>query len=82
MKTKQKVAHFLKLNGWSLDKDLYNSDSSCWTFVKPNHMVVEVWDDEMVFFDDAGDFLHSKTNLYMLIGVLAYYRQLPMGFRQ
>lgn len=74
---KQKVAEFLKANGWKLNNktDGYNS------YLKDDAIAIDVNEEYMVFLGESGDFLHTKTNLYTLIGVLMTYRQLPFNYQ-
>jgi len=80
---KDKVIEFLKANGWKMDISQYDSGNEFWSYIKDDsHIVVDISDDEMVFIGESGDFLHEKLNLYTLIGVLLYHRQLPISFKQ
>jgi hypothetical protein len=77
-KTFKACSDFLKRNGWKME---YSSWS--WVYHKDGHISVEFnTDDDMIFLGESGDFLHEKTNLYTLIGVLIYHRQLSIGFLQ
>ena len=76
---KIEVIKFLLNNGYSQDID--DSDNEVTTFTSnAKLMTVEVWDEEIVFIDGTGDFLHLPLNYYALIGGLMEFRQIAINY--
>ena len=69
MKNLEKIADFLKSNGWELwDKDEYLH------FAKKDSVGIDVNEKEIVFIDDSGDYAHIVSDYYALVGFIIVHR--------
>lgn len=78
-KTKERCKQFLVKNDWKLDND--NDDDVYESYYKAMCPTIEIDNDEIVFVDNNGDFLHLPINYYALIGGLIEYRLIDMGYK-
>ena len=69
---------FLLLNGYHQAEE--DEFENCTTFVKNNLSDVQICEDEIVFLNDNGDFLHLPLNYFALVGALMEFRQIGMGY--
>jgi len=71
---------FLEENGWSCDID---NPTDCYTsYWKDGYFGIDIDDNEIVFINSTGDFIHIAINYYTLIGVLMEYRQIDCNYKQ
>ncbi|SME89320.1 hypothetical protein [Desulfovibrio gilichinskyi] len=75
--SKKRCKRFLKANGWEYDAICKGGGGA---YISPVACCIEVQDDEIVFIDDTGDFLHIPTDYYALIGALLETRQIGAGY--
>ena len=73
------ITKFLELNGYTKEKEK-QLDTEILRFIKGNLSVIEINDDEVVFIDDNGDFLHLPINFYCVLGALIHIRELPVNY--
>lgn len=78
-KTKERCKQFLVENGWKHDVD--NDDGDYESYYKTTHPIVDIGNDEIVFVDNNGDFLHLPVNYYALIGGLIECQMIDMGYK-
>jgi len=69
---------FLLLNGYHQAEE--DEFENCTTFVKNNLSDVQICEDEIVFLNDNGDWLHLSLSYFALIGALIEFRQLSFGY--
>jgi hypothetical protein len=72
-----RIKVFLEERGW--DKATTGSDEYQ-TYAKDGEFDIDINDDEIVFLDETGDFLHIPATYYGLIGVMVSYRMIPYNF--
>ena len=68
---------FLIENGWKLDND----DDDYESYYKAMYPTIDIDNDEIVFVDNNGDYLHLPVNYYALIGGLIECRMIDMGYK-
>jgi len=78
-KTKKRCKQFLTENGWKHDID--NDDGDYESYYKTMYPTIDIGNDEIVFVDNNGDFLHLPINYYALIGALIECRSIDMGYK-
>ena len=78
-KSTKRCLEFLKLNGWQADMD--TDDSDFISFYEQGNISIDIADEEIVFIDDTGDFLHIPTNYYALIGALLECKAIAMDYK-
>ncbi len=69
---KQRIRHFLKLNGYTKDRSEDNSDYEL--FIKKDHLAIQLGDTEIVLLDDSGDWAHLNLSYYELVGFFYVHR--------
>lgn len=62
------ISELLAANGWVFDDESDVDDYANW--YKDNAAGVSIGIDEVVFFDDTGDFAHIPLNVYAVIGFM------------
>jgi len=79
MKQIDKCISFLMKNGY---ESYGNIEDEFQTMHKDNLdlMSIDINDEEIVFIDGNGDFLHLPCNLYALIGALIHFSQISVGY--
>lgn len=65
----QKITDFLKANGWEYDAGADELDDYR-HFYKRDSVSIDVGENEIVFFDDTGDYAHIPMNVYAAIGFI------------
>ena len=43
---------------------------------------IDLFEDEIVFVDGSGDWLHLPCNYYALIGALLHFSQISIGYKR
>jgi hypothetical protein len=80
-KTQRGKCHvFLTANGWEAVPE-EEKDSHYESYRHKSLCTIDMDDEELVFVDDTGDFLHLPLNYYALIGALIEYRQLAINYK-
>ena len=79
-----KVIKFLDANGWKMEpkKDILGGEYT--QFHKANNYDIDIDDNEVVFIDDTGDFLHLNNNsniFYTVLGALIHHRALAIDYK-
>lgn len=77
IRDKEECMSFLKDHGWYEMDELADDYRH---FIKEDDWAIDIGDDEIVFIDDTGDWLHILLNRYALIGALVEHRALPYNF--
>lgn len=76
----EKCENFLNVNGYipMYDEDALKDGQDYQTYYKDSETLfsIDINDEEIVFIDDFGDFLHLPVNFYCLLGALIHYRQI------
>lgn len=70
---------FLLENGWEKD----NEDGEACEFdsySKNDSISIDISNEEIVFLNDSGDFLHLPLNYFALVGALIECRQIGFNF--
>jgi hypothetical protein len=49
-------------------------------FYKEGDLDIDLDNEEIVFIDENGDFLHIPATYYGLVGVMVSYRMIPFNF--
>jgi len=77
MTANKRCITFLEANGWRLidGTDDYKS------YHKPGNIGVDVSENELVFIDDTGDFLHLPVNYFALVGAFIELRAISMDYQ-
>src|SRR5690554_592925 len=78
-KTKERCKQFLVENGWKHDVD--NDDGDYESYYKTTYPIIDIGNDEIVFVDNNGDFLHLPVNYYALIGGLIECQLIDLGYK-
>ncbi len=83
MKKDIKMYVFLALHcgfDWVQDEEDEEGKLICRHFMANDMFVIQVFEEEIVFVDDSGDFLHLPNNIYALAGALVHNRAIPYNF--
>ena len=78
MEQLEKCIKFLENNGYSKQ----DSEEEFQSMVKANVSRIDLNENEIVFIDDIGDWIHLPCNYYALIGALIHYSQLGIGYKK
>lgn len=81
--SKESIIHrFLIQHGfkWTHDETEEDGTEIAANYLKEDLFAVEVSEEEIVFLDDSGDFLHIPNNIYALVGALVTFRAITTNF--
>jgi hypothetical protein len=78
----EKCISFLENNGYKKIDLEASSGSDYQSFVhKSNISDIDVGENEIVFINDEGDWLHIPCNYFALIGACIHYSQIGIGYK-
>lgn len=75
---KEKITNFLSKYGYRVADS--NEEFTSYENEDDSLFGMDIYDNEIVFISDEGDFLHLPLNIFALVGALVYYRQIPVNF--
>jgi hypothetical protein len=82
MKEIEKCINFLKNNGYKRLNLEAESGSEYQSFIhKKNISDIDISENEIVFINDNGDWLHIPCNYFALIGACIHYSQIGIGYK-
>lgn len=77
-KRDSRIIEFLLKNGYTQDSDDVNYEYI--SFNKSGVSSIHISEDDIVFVDNSGDWLHIPLNYYALIGALIDFRQIAINY--
>jgi len=82
MKQLKKCIDFLENNGYKrLNLESQNGKEYISFVHKNNVSDIDISEDEIVFINDNGDWLHIPCNYFALIGACIHYSQIGIGYK-
>lgn len=82
MKQIQKCIDFLENNGYKRINLESPSGKEYQSFIHKNNVSdIDINENEIVFINDNGDWLHIPCNYFALIGACIHYSQIGIGYK-